>query len=89
MRVTINPNKFPLILIEAFENGILNFFSLLPLRFAPIRKWGKGDIVADLIIALFLCRRVFIISSFPKHFPLIEIASRSELYFSLFCFNEI
>ena len=59
-------------------------FLLLPFRFALIRKWGKGDIVADLIIALFLCGCVFIISSFSKHFPLIEIASRSRNYISVY-----
>ena len=67
-------------LIEACEIGFLTFLTL-PLRFVPIRKWGYGNIVADLMIALFLCRRVFIISSFSKRFPLIEIASRSEFLF--------
>ena len=77
-----SPNKFPLMLIDACEI----FFLPLPLRFVPIRKCGYGENVADLITALFLCRCVFIISSFPKHFPLIEIASRSRNYISVYFF---
>ena len=79
-RGTLYSNKFPLMLIDACETGFLTFLPA-PLRFVPIRKWGYEDIVADLIIALFLFRRVFIFSSFSKHFPLIEIASRTEFLF--------